>query len=225
MARKPSMSDGAKTTQQHSSLEEFKRSKQYKELQWLAVDMITREAIASGRLKPRGLAPIELQRIAVKEFLSTKNKKLLFAIDHCDNIRLWASKFEAEGEYALAVLMEATWLEHAINQIVEIYGNRRKLSPGEIVQIIRETNFRGKVGWLPRLLRAPRIPATHANAMNKLLDVRNEFVHYKWKGEEDPDRTKKRYAEALTQFAVTRRFVQRYLTKHVYKNYKTHVAD
>jgi hypothetical protein len=189
------------------------------EAQSIIVGAITEWGITYGGLRTKGLTRDELRRKAIEIFLRNKNKRVLISIDHSDALTLYADTFVREQHFELAVVMQATWLEHVLNKIVVVYGTRRKLSREEIVQMIREANFRAKVGWVFRLLRAPSIPSEHLKVMNRLAEARNEFVHYKWKGrafgEDDCH-----YEEILSEFVATRRFMERYVRKYLHKNYK-----
>ena len=187
--------------------------------QSIIVGAITEWGITHGGLRTGGLTRDELRRKAIEIFLRNKNKRLLISIDHSDTLSLYADTFVREKHFELAVVMQATWLEHVLNKIVDVYGTRRKLSREEIVQMIREANFRAKVGWVLKLLRAPSIPSEHLKVMNRLAEARNEFVHYKWKGlaigQGDCH-----YEEVLAEFVATRRFMERYVRKYLHRNYE-----
>jgi hypothetical protein len=214
------MPDSDKNGKEYSSWEEYKKSPEFRRAQLLIVDGITQYAVTYGLLRTRGLSRNELRKKAVETFLKAKNRKVLFTMDHSETLALYAEDFANQGHFELAVLMQATWLEHGLNHIVEVYGKRRKLTETEVVQIIRDVNFRGKITWLLRLLKAPAIPPEHMQAMTSLLEARNEFAHYKWKGSASLYGADDHYKKVLAEFKPTVQFLERYIKKHVKKNYE-----
>lgn len=85
-----------------------------------------------------------------------------------------------------AVILYATWCEHWLNATLITAGLDRGLQEEEVVQMVRDANLRAKLGWLWRTLQLPEFPEHLRNAVIALSEVRNEHVHYKWKGH-DPD--------------------------------------
>jgi coproporphyrinogen III oxidase len=214
------MANSAEYEKKYASWEDYRKSPEFRRAQLVFVDGITQFAVTYGLLKTKGLARDELRKKAVGAFLKAKNKKILFTMDHSDTLTSYTQDFVKRGHFEAAVLMQATWLEHGLNQIVQVYGKRHKLTEQEVVQVIREVNFRGKIGWLFKLLKAPAIPEEHVRAMTKLIEARNEFAHYKWKGSESLYDAGLHYKEVLTGFSPTVRFLERYIKKHIRRNYE-----
>lgn len=85
-----------------------------------------------------------------------------------------------------AVILYATWMEHWLNAILLTTALKQGRPEADAVQMVREIGIRGKLGWLWSMLRLPAITATDTDRIAFLAEVRNEHVHYKWKGQ-DPD--------------------------------------
>lgn len=116
-----------------------------------------------------------------------------------------------------SVILYATWTEHWVNAILLTAALKRRLSEEHAVQMVRDAGFRAKLGWLWASLGLPNIPEPHRSRVQLLADIRNEHVHYKWKGQEpdvlyDPDRERLTLAVrsieetvvALVDFEITR---------------------
>lgn len=85
-----------------------------------------------------------------------------------------------------AVILYATWMEHWLNAVLLTTALKQGRAEDEAVQMIRDANIRAKVGWLWATLQLPALRDIDRERMTFLADVRNEHVHYKWKGQ-DPD--------------------------------------
>lgn len=116
-----------------------------------------------------------------------------------------------------ASLYYATWFEHWINSFYDRKANA--LDENEFRQMIRDVNLRGKFTWLMTLVVGRRIPDRHLRAVVRVSDLRNEFVHYKFKPvdvEKSEDEFEQlRQAHKAAEMAV--RYLQEFETRHFYK--------
>jgi hypothetical protein len=85
-----------------------------------------------------------------------------------------------------SVLLYATWCEHWLNATLISAALGRGLSESDATQMVRDSSIHAKVGWLWRAFSLPDIPDRLRLPVTFLAEVRNEHVHYKWKGH-DPD--------------------------------------
>jgi hypothetical protein len=141
--------------------------------------------ILEGHINPRGKSEEELREEVVefveKNIAQNHSFAVSGAINHTPIILRRARDFARGGELQISCLFYATWFEHWLNHLVAVGGRRKKLSQQEIVQIVREVQFRGKSTWLLRLLELKPINEGHLKKINDLLEARNSYVHYKWK--------------------------------------------
>src|SRR5205085_10803209 len=115
-------------------------------------------------------------------------------------------------------LFYAIWFEHWLNGIISTFAERRKLTQDEISKMIRDTNFDAKSTWMLRVLGAKPINKAHWQSMKRINDLRNAFIHYKWKAEADEvERNRER---ALAAVGKTIRYLRAYENRYVYSNKK-----
>jgi hypothetical protein len=148
-----------------------------------------RDAIRNGDVVPTGKSDLELKCELLKYTLDRLDSiklsgKVHWVIDHTKNLLEAARHSRQKCEEEIAVLLYATWSEHWLNSVIVTACQRKKLTEDHIEQLIRDTPFRGKHSWLLRLLDLPPIPATTVAKLTELQNLRNGFVHYKFRPEE-----------------------------------------
>jgi hypothetical protein len=159
-----------------------------KELERLGITLVRNMAedlVRYGVVDQKGKSDEELHQ-EVLEYIGKIVKKkgnVVFAwsIDHTPTLLKEARKYARAAEHELSCLFYATWFEHWLNDLINTVGKRLKLTEQEIIQIIRETQFRAKSTWLLRILGLKPINEAHLRRMQSIIDARNSFVHYKWK--------------------------------------------
>jgi hypothetical protein len=180
---------------------------------------LAENAIRSGLVDPRGKSEDQL-KLELLECLRDEYLGRLggFVLDHTTSILERARRFREDGDYYFACLLYATWAEHWLNGLISTAGQRRKLQNDEVVQIIRDTPLRGKLTWLLGLFDLPRIADRHRNALIRLTDLRNGFVHYKWQGKNDAamDQEDEDFKQVVTGFERTVKYLQGYTARNVF---------
>jgi len=184
-------------------------------------------AIEYGQINPKGKTAKALN----KEFsryisrLKRKDNKWDFVDDHRSSIISEARRFQEAGKPMLACILYAVAIEHWINGLIFVFGERAKLSSEEIEMVIRETNIRAKMTWLSRLLRLPPINDTHIKLIIHLFELRNSYVHYKWKGRSDELAMKQTVdlEKTLSRVGSAIRYLKEYETRHVFHGVKLKV--
>ncbi|MGQ0553233.1 MAG: hypothetical protein ACT4PU_08425 [Planctomycetota bacterium] len=175
------------------------------------------EAIIDGALDPAGKSEAEWNR-EVQMFLSRAMDPatpLVFRYDHTNDLLRLARRHAGQHELHLAALFYATWCEHWINSIVSAALRRRSFSDKDVASVIHETPLRGRIEWLPRLLGLRRIHPRHSSAVLKMAELRNGFVHYKWKGHDLDSDDQAELRRCVPTFDDTVRYLQRYFRTHV----------
>src|SRR5690606_16581748 len=84
------------------------------------------------------------------------------------------------GDHWIACVLYATWAEHWINRLIATAAARRGIPQPAITQLLRDANWRAKTSWVLEALKLPLLEQHSWAVLNKLLEVRNAFVHYKW---------------------------------------------
>lgn len=180
---------------------------------------LAEDAVRSGLVDPKGKSDeqlkLELLECLRDEYLGRVGG---LVADHTTAILKRARPFCEDRDYYFACLLYATWAEHWLNGLISTGGQRRNLHPDEIVQIIRDTPLRAKLTWLLDLFGLPRIADRHRNALIRLADLRNGFVHYKWQGKDDAatNREEAEIEQAVTKFEATVKYLQAYMARKIF---------
>ncbi len=177
------------------------------------IDAAARSYIAAGLIEPS--LPLEQRRRRAAELLAVKDVQ--FVIDHTGDILRQAQAFRNQNK-ELSILLYATACEHKVNAFINYFGQKAGMKEPEIRQMIRDTNFTARCTWILQLLNAPPLSRTHVSRLKDLMDLRNEFVHYKWK--EVSLEGDSRHEKILKALPRTLAYLTKYARKEVYKGAK-----
>ncbi|MEF9934734.1 MAG: hypothetical protein RR620_14360 [Clostridium sp.] len=144
-------------------------------------------------------------------------------LDYKCTILKQARLFCSEGKFELSCLLYATWFEHWINQIISILGHKKNLSENEINEIIRNISFRGKYTWLLKLFEFKEISNTHLNLIFRLIDLRNSFVHYKWKEKNNDFKNEERFV--MEKIEKTVKYLRNIENRYIYNGSKRKLSS
>lgn len=207
------------------SLDEYLKTKEGLKLaETLMHDLLT-SAIEDGRIKAEGKSEVEIGRdfaLLLSSYVKSPDREILWTIDYRNTVLLQGRLFFKAGDYRLASLLYGTWFEHWLNWLISIVGKRRGLHEDEITQLIRDAPFRGKLTWMFPLLGLRHLAGSHRNAIFKISDLRNNFVHYKWKGKDDAsgEREEKELVDCLSAIEKTVKYLQSYENKYIFHRKK-----
>ena len=139
-------------------------------------------AIDQGEIQAKGKSPVELRKDLLgflERYRGASNINIRMVLDHRETIAKEARRLNRNEEFFLSCLLYATWFEHWVNGLISNLARRKRLSQEMIVQIIRDTPFRGKLTWIIHLFELPAINPTHKKRILRIMDMRNSFVHFK----------------------------------------------
>ncbi len=151
------------------------------------VSAVVMSAIRDGEVDTTGMMEAEA-KATVQSFLArivAESGDFSFIIDHTPDLLRQAAGAVERGDMAIAAILYATWVEHWVNGLINSLLKRRGLEESVTVEVIRDTPFRGKMTWLLQVLGAPSLDAGHLGKILNLVELRNEYVHYKWKSYEE----------------------------------------
>lgn len=179
--------------------------------------------IRYGHIKPNTSA-IELQK-NITDFikrLDVDKVKIGIVVDHTVDILKLARDFASRLNYVASCIFYAMWIEHWVNGIIHTLCIRDNISSKHIVNMIREVSFRGKFSWLLTILGFPTINSKHQQRIFILAELRNSYVHYKWKvkKEEDHNSENSLLKETIESIESTIKYLQRLENSFIYKNKK-----
>ena len=139
-------------------------------------------------------------------------------VDHTPDLLRIARRISRDDDSRLATLLYATWVEHWVNGLVRSVCQRRGMPIDDVVEVVRETSLRSKTGWLLRLLGLKPLAPSHRNAILRLAELRNSFVHYKWKPipEDALEELDRSYNAVADAFPKTVSYLHRYETEQLF---------
>jgi hypothetical protein len=144
-------------------------------------------------IDPAGKDETQLRK-DILDFLErlSKSSRFFWSIDHMGELLGEARRYARAGKAQMACLLYATWLEHWLNSLVADLARRRRFHDTEISALLRDVPYKAKPTWLLRLLGFPPLSEKHVRSIVEIGEIRNSFVHYKWRLHDvDSDELKK----------------------------------
>lgn len=179
--------------------------------------VIYESLLANGHIDPDGKTDEQVMsevRETARKWLS--QRPVMWSIDFRQDLLNRARSYKRKRRNHEAILYYATWFEHWINNI--LLRGLQTLDEREARQMIRDVNLRAKFTWLLALVHERRIPQRHINTIVHVSDLRNEFVHYKFRKldiDNDDDFRKLKSAHHSAEKSV--RYLQRFEEQHFLK--------
>lgn len=179
--------------------------------------MIYECLLADGHMNTEGKTEEQIMTEVRKAALKWSNRRpMLMAVDFRGNLLTQARRLKRQKEYHEATLYYATWFEHWINGV--LLRNLRSLDDQEARQMIRDVGLKGKFTWLLALVHERRIRHSHLNAILRICELRNEFVHYKYKlVDADQNDDKERFRDTHRKAEIAVRYLQAFEEQHFFK--------
>lgn len=144
-------------------------------------------------------------------------------IDYKDSLLKEARLHRKSGKSNISCLLYATWFEHWINEIISILCHRKGLSEDEINELVRNVSFRGKFTWLLKIFNFKQINKSHLNIIFRLTELRNNFVHYKWK--EKSKNLEKEEILVLNEIEKAVKYLKNLENRYIYNNSKRKLSN
>jgi HEPN domain-containing protein len=149
------------------------------------VGLVVRSLINEGIIDPKDKTGTQLLKEAEDYVSNLKDEDWVFIIDHTGGLLKQARLYYKEDNKELACLFYALYIEHQLNSFIVTLAKRKNLSTKDIESLIRDSSYRAKCSWLLRIFDVKAIDAVHTNRIVKLMELRNSYVHYKWKPENE----------------------------------------
>jgi hypothetical protein len=182
-----------------------------------------KQAVLEGAVKLGGKPDQDLRVDICKYADAVLSGKTRVVFDHRSDLLRDARSFAKKGRHENACLFLATWTEHWVNNIILLALYQNAIDISLLRDVVKDTNMRAKLGWLFRLLGLKALPRVHQTRILRLLDQRNEFVHYKWVGrsESDLDSTAATIAQFLQCYFKTVQYLKGYEEKYLFMGSST----
>jgi hypothetical protein len=194
--------------------------KEEKRLQKIIVQSIINSAVEKGEIDPKNKSVSALDEEII-EYLKEFQKhptEVRLVIDYRNDLLLEAKRFIKLGRNELGCLFYAIWFEHWANSLIVNLGNRNKLQEKEIILIIRELSFHGKLALVPTLFGLPRLNKAYVERILKIAEIRNGFVHYKWqaKSEQLDNQLSEEIEQVIQDIGKVVKYLKTYESRHLY---------
>lgn len=185
------------------------------------VDLVVDELVATGQIQTKGKTRKQVEREAapIISRLNRRQAKIVSMTDYRESLLKGAGIFYRNDELGIACALFATWLEHLLNGMLGLQLKREhRFSEDAVSNVIRSASVDAKITWLLRLSGLPAIAASHVSTIKKLNELRNAFVHYKWKAVDvdSDDPFESELEETLKKFKKSITYLKRYERKHIY---------
>jgi hypothetical protein len=180
--------------------------------------------IASEKIKIAGKTNQQIFTEGIK-ILSSEIKNESYIGIQCqvsclDSILKEARHNYKEKNSKTSIILYATWCEHWINNIIKIKGRSKKLNPKEIDLILRRSSLAIKYRVLLPLFGLKRIYSSHFKALDKLFELRNQIIHYKWAENPLENKFRKERNTYVSEIEKTIKYLMNYENEQIFKNKK-----
>jgi hypothetical protein len=193
----------------------------------LLFQRVLEEAMREGRIDPTGKSDKELEAefLGLLQRAGAPDSEFSLILDHTKELLAEARAYRKAGRNELATVLYATWAEHFLNDLVVTGAKRKGLSEDDGVQMVRGLSYRSKVAWVPKLLGFRSIAASHQTALLKLGELRNQYVHYKWRGRPADFEGDDEYEKVVADFEKTVAYLARYERREIFSGRKAAPRD
>ncbi len=192
-------------------------SKEIEQIGRELIAMVYEALLADGQINPDGKTEEQIMAKVREAALKwSKDRPMMWSTDFRQDLLNRARSFKRRRNNHDAILYYATWFEHWINGV--LLRGLRSLDERESYQMIRDVGLRGKFSWLLALVHEKRIPQRHVKTVLHVCDLRNEFVHHKYKlADIDSDDEDKQLKCAQRSAEKTVRYLQRFEEQHFFR--------
>ena len=129
-----------------------------------------------------------------------------------------------EKKFDLAYVFYATYFEHQINAVIDMWCKRKSIGYKTSSSLIRKVSLEDKYTWLLEILGLPAFRAEHLLVIKKVAEKRNSFLHYKYPAEPATmplDQEKIEWRNLIPSLQKTVAYTKRYHSRFAYKGKKS----
>jgi hypothetical protein len=155
-------------------------TEQEKEFAYVMIENMINHYVAIGMISEEEYNDKDKAYAKVISFLQDESIGNNFVIDSRDELLKTAEEFIIKKEYHNAIVFYAMYLEHWINNLIDILCAKRKMSRKSIKEILKNVNIIAKYTWILELLEQPAIADADITLIRKTSEERNSYIHYKY---------------------------------------------
>lgn len=223
------MADSSSNDERRRGLDALLRH--FSDVQPDALSIDERATIANAVLAdPRSarLLPVDLSDASARHALSETVRAALLdeewhvVIDYRNRLRIAIGQVVYPEHPIAALILYATWFEHTLNGIVIRQGLLRGLNAEQVEAMVKVSSMAAKLDWLPKVLGLPGFEGSHHQRVLQVSEVRNQYLHYKWKGykPEESERQKQRLRGTVADLDATVEYFLAYYEAHLEQPYR-----
>jgi hypothetical protein len=129
-----------------------------------------------------------------------------------------AASEASDGNRYAAVTLYVIWAEHFINGLLGLQFARLGYDQGIIKPLLRELKLITKASALWQTAKLPLLPEEHLKSLDRAIELRNYFVHYKWTTvrPEDYGHEKARLTESVSRMEEVVTFLTELETRELW---------
>ncbi len=144
---------------------------------------IAESALINGDLKIEDFSDLKVVKNKLLKILPQKDENLFFTIIHQPTLLEEGIKFAKKKKYEHAYIFYATYFEHFINEVIDIWAKRNSIRYETSSSLIKRIGLEDKYTWLLDLLKLPKFKVIHFKCIKNISEKRNSYIHYKYKPE------------------------------------------
>jgi hypothetical protein len=148
-------------------------------------------------------------------------------LDYRNRLRTAITKVEDPEHPIAALILYATCFEHTLNAILIRQGLLNGLNAAQVDAMVRQSSFPAKLDWLPQGLGLPPFNETHRAKVARLGEVRNQYLHYKWRGHlpEAHEQQKRDLRAAVADLVPSLTYFEAYYSEQLLEPYVNLAID
>lgn len=159
----------------------------------------------------------------LKKLIPKKDEDLLFSISYQPSLLEEAEFYSQKNRFDMAYVMYATYFEHFINEIIDIWARQNSINHDSASNLMRKISLEDKYTWILQILKLPKFNRERWKTIKFVSEKRNTFLHYKYKPEPPATPPKTKQNEWVTilpslQKAVT--YTKKYRSRVVFNRGK-----
>ena len=135
-----------------------------------------------------GLCDFDVNEAVESLVYDTESKKELHRYCFSEKLLKEARIYSFKKDFHLSLLLYATYFEHWFNDLINCLAITKNLDEKLAEKIMHSFNNDLKVNLLVKLFDLADFDETIKKDISKIFELRNGFVHYKWKAKKEERR-------------------------------------
>ncbi len=187
------------------------------------VQSIAESLLIQGYIKTEDFSDKKILLEKIRKLIPENEENLFLTITYHVTLLTEGKRYVKTKNYELAYIFYATYFEHFINEILDIWAKKNSIEYRISSSLIRRVTLEDKYTWVLKLLKLPVFNEKHWKTIKIVSEKRNNFIHYKYNSESantsfnpKEEEWEKDYINILS--AVT--YTKRYRTKIVFNGKK-----